>query len=549
MVNRTSILGGEARGRGLFGGARRSRQQMIALIVAAIVSAILVLTMQLIGAGIAAVLLAGVWAAFADDGSGNTLFARRRDRARMRWRRRKGFDRFAPVQIRPEGLRPDTGVNRRERKASRLEYNAFRDWPDGVDGLYWLEKNPGRPAIAYHAPTGEPNYVSVAFSVDGPIQGLHGDAFVAEAQWRFGQLMAGWGASQKLVTGIQITTRMLPSDSAFHEMWLEGELDPTAPAEFQQDYDRLLATVASASFVQRHYVTIRWDVDARFMGIARRRGPGLSGVTEIVREQVGQVERRLGDGLFQRVHPLSGPQLGAVLRHLQHPDWSIDRASDVNVDTCWLPSRDEWSHTQVTAESPDPYRPDLLLPQSEWLHRTAEIPVTAIEVRELDGLWQSSLLTRMEDQIVRTISSHIHFVPGREAKTAARRDATLDRADIMAQERKQQLVDDQSELALSAAVRRFQDLREGGGHHGAVWKQFLTISARSTDELVSACSLVEDAADESGISRLRWMDTLHSAAMATTWPLARGMAPPKRSTASRATKALTASTPKEAIVS
>lgn len=549
MVSRTSVLGGEARGRGLFGGARRSRSQVVSMVVAAIVTAILVLTLKLLGAGIAAVLIVVVWAAFADDGTGNTLFARRQARSRMKWRRRKGFDRFVPVQTRPEGLRPDLGRTRRERRASRLDYNSYRDWPDGVDGLYWLEQRPGRPAIAFHAPTGEANYVSATFSVDGPIQGLHGDAFIAEAQWRFGQLMAGWGAAQKLVTGIQITTRMLPSDSAFHEQWLESELDPEAPLELQEDYDLLLATAARASFVQRHYVTIRWDADARFMSIARRRGPGLTGVADLIREQIVQAERRLADGLFQKVHPLSGPQLGAVLRHLQHPDWSIDRASDVNVDSCWLPSQDEWSHTQITAQTPDPYQPDRLLPASDWLHRTAEIPVTAIEVREMDGLWQSSLLTRMEDQIVRTISSHIHFVPAREAKTAARRDATLDRADIMAQERKQQLVDDQSELALSAAVRRFQDLREGGGHHGAVWKQFLTISARTMDELVSAGSLVEDAADEAGISRLRWMDTQHSAAMATTWPLARGMEPPKRSTASRATKALTASTPKEAIVS
>ena len=49
---------------------------------------------------------------------------------------------------------------------------------------------------------------------------------------------------------------------------------------------------------------------------------------------------------------------------------------------------------------------------------------------------------------------HIQFVPAREAKVAARRDATSDQAEIIAQERKGRIVDDDTELALSAANRR-----------------------------------------------------------------------------------------------
>ncbi|MGI8417450.1 MAG: hypothetical protein ACR2P2_14850 [Nakamurella sp.] len=522
---------------------------MITWGITAAVIAILVVMMGWPGLFISAVLSAGVLIAFMDDGTGNTPLRRHRDKARMKYRRRRGYVDFVPVDYRPADLDPAAGATRRERASLRREYNAYREWPDGVDGLYWLEKRPGRPAIAYHAPTGESPYVSVAFTVDGPIQGLHGDGFVADAQWRFGQLMAGWGASQKLVSAIQTVTRVLPSDSAFHELWLEGEIDPAAPRELQQDYGRLLDQLSDASFVQRHYAVIRWDADARFMSIARRRGAGLDGIADLIREQTVSAERRLADSMFHRVRALSGPQLGAVLRHLQHPDWAIDRASDVNVDNCWLSSHDEWSHTEVVAESPDPLAPELLLAQSSWFHRTAEIPIDAIEVREIDGLWEAPMLTRMEEQIVRTISSHIHFVPAREAKIGARRDATLDRADIIAQEKKRRIVDDESELSLSAAVRRYDDLRQGSGHHGAAWKQFVTVSARDKEELAAVCSYIEEAADEAGINRLDWLDTLQSAASATTWPLARGMAPPKRTTANKATKALTATTPKEAMVS
>ena len=118
------------------------------------------------------------------------------------------------------------------------------------------------------------------------------------------------------------------------------------------------------------------------------------------------------------------------------------------------------------------------------MHRTAQIPVDALEVREIDGLWLAPLLTGLAEQIVRTLAVHIRFTPAREAKAAARRDVTTDQRDILARERKGQLVDDDTELALSSSARRMSDLREGVGHHGAHWAAFLTVSARTPADLV-----------------------------------------------------------------
>jgi hypothetical protein len=244
---------------------------------------------------------------------------------------------------------------------------------------------------------------------------------------------------------------------------------------------------------------------------------------------------------------LSGPRLAAVLRHLQHPGWAIDRASDVTTSTCWLPSHDEWSATEIVAAAPDPTDPDALLEKSSWYHRTARIPVQAIESRELDGLWMTPMLTGLDEAIVRTLSMHVHFVPSREAKVRARRDATSDNAEIMAQQRRGQLIDDASELALSSANRRYTDLRDGAGHHGAIWSGFLTISTRTLDELAEASSHLEEAADAAGIARLDWLDTLQSAAQATTWPLGRGMATPKRSTTDKALRRVGAGSTKEGL--
>jgi hypothetical protein len=534
---RTSVLGGEAKARGLLSG-RRSKGVMVAWIVGAAVFGLLVMFLQLVGLIIALPLAAVLMVLTLDTGTGSTPFRRLQDRRRMRYRRRHGFHEFVPIDWRPPGLTVD---------GDRVEFISYRELPDGVDGLYWLQSGPGVPAVAYHAGTGESPYLSVAFRVDGPIQGLHGDAYVARAQAKFGELMAGWGASQKLVTGIQVITRVLPTDSAYHEMWLQDELDPDAPEELQADYGALLDELSTSGFVQRHFVVIRWDVDTRFAAIAGRRAPGLHGYLSLITSQIGIAHRRLVDAMYTHVRPLSGPQLGAVLRHLQHPGWPIDRASDVTTGTCWLPSHDEWSMTEVVSAAPDPGYPELLLAKSSWFHRTAAIPVQALESRPLDGLWLSPLLTGLDEQIVRTLSTHIHFVPAREAKVGARRDATSDQAEIIAQHRKGQLIDDSTELALSAASRRFADLRDGAGHHGAEWAAFLTISARTVQELTEATAHVEEAADAAGIARLDWLDTLQSAAQATTWPLGRGMTAPKRTTTARALHRVGTSSSKEAI--
>ena len=191
--------------------------------------------------------------------------------------------------------------------------------------------------------------------------------------------------------------------------------------------------------------------------------------------------------MYRKVRPLTGPQLAAVLRHLQHPDWPIDRASDVTTADCWLPSHDERAYTEVTAEYPDPLDPDWLLPGIDLAapHR-ADPGATPWRSREVDGLWLAPLLTGLDEQIVRTLSMHIHFTPAREAKATARRDVTTDQRDILARERKGQMVDDDTELALSSAARRMSDLREGVGHHGAHWAAFLTVSARTRADLSAA---------------------------------------------------------------
>ena len=104
-----------------------------------------------------------------------------------------------------------------------------------------------------------------------------------------------------------------------------------------------------------------------------------------------------------------------------------------------------------------------------------------------------------------------------------------DQADLIGQEKKGRIVDDETELALSAANRRANDLRDGSGHHGANWVAYLQVSTPDEDALAHVSGVIEEAADQAGITRLDWLDTVQSAAHATTWPLGRGITPPTRS--------------------
>ena len=166
---------------GVFSG-RRSRGVTAARYTAGAVVLVLLLLFQVWGLLIGVPLLLVVFASTTDTGTGSTVASWVQDHRRWRYRVRSGFTDFVPVDDRPDDLTPTVEGSRAERRAALREWNTYRDWPDGVDGLYWLESRPGLPAVAYHAGTGDTPYLSAAFAVDGPIQGLHGDAFVAQAQ-------------------------------------------------------------------------------------------------------------------------------------------------------------------------------------------------------------------------------------------------------------------------------------------------------------------------------------------------------------------------------
>ena len=434
---------------------------------------------------------------------------------------------FRPVARRPAHLQRDLSRgSRKERAAALAAWNSYRDWPDGAQGMQWPAWAPGRPGIAWHLPTGEEDYLSVVFPLGGQIRGLEGDQVVNGGAVAYGALLASQGSLGSRMTRTQMITRALPVDSANHEAWVVANLDPAAPRVLVESYEQVVNQVGRGGLMQRHYAVVRWPVTATFTRAAGRLGPGQAGWLALMEREVPAAWRRLDAARLAPGPALSAARCAAVLRHLQMPSWPIDQAGDVDVHDPWLASRDEWSYTCT----------EDLGPTGEveaWLHRTALVPIDAVETGARTPLWLLPLLAQLPAQIVRTISLQVEAIPAAQARADARADVTSDLADLEAQARKGVLAGEDLKVGIRAAKSRLSDLEPGSGHHGAGWVMHVSISARTRQELADASEQIAEAAGHCGITDLAWYDAQSAAAQACTWPLARGMHPVKASAATK----------------
>jgi len=254
----TRVLGGEGGRRGFFGGSH-GRTRTVGLIGVAAAGAVATIVLQAVGLVLTVAALAVVYLATVRTHRGSPLA---RWQARRRWaeRRRTGTDCFAPVADRPAELAA-AGRSRRQRAAAVRAWNAYRDWPDGAEGMHWLSRGRGEPGIAWHTPTGEDAYLSVAFAVEGQIRGIESDTFLDTAMTAWGELLARYGSPSLLPNRVQSLTRVVPVDSAYHEAWVWEHLDDTgAPPALVASYDEVVRLVARSGLMQRHYVVIRWPL-------------------------------------------------------------------------------------------------------------------------------------------------------------------------------------------------------------------------------------------------------------------------------------------------
>ncbi|MFD1716166.1 hypothetical protein ACFSBZ_16955 [Amnibacterium flavum] len=537
------VIGGESGHRSFFGGTH-SRGRVIAF-VAAFLAAVILTPLFGIWGLLIALLVGGGGFLLTQRTHRGSILDRRTRRTRWAQRLKDGTDRFEPYTAAQWDERTREYQEARDSAAKRAAWkqlSALRATPDGADGMGWLHSAPNEPGIAWHAPVGEPNYLSVTFTVTGQMSGVESSSVMRRAAEGWGMFLASRAAPTSLVGDVQMLTRVLPADSTPHEAWVADAQDPTAPLEAKKSYEQVLRIAGGDAMVQRHFVTVSWPITAAFIDAAKKYGPGRDGWRGLMQQEIASTVRGLIDARVGQVETLSARRLGAVMLHQQNPSRPIDQVAGVNPAALGLPSHDEFSAHVVDGIDPSTGKP------VEWWHRTAAIRAENLAVGARGQLWLLDLLIGADIHFVRSLAFHVHLVPNGEARESARRDLLRDRAAAIEDAEKGRLANDVTGANMSAAARRDADLAHGSPHHGGTWVGYVTISETSRSELMKASrSLEETCSTGLGIERLEWLDSYQSAASGTTWPIGRGLGSPTPSLGTRLARALAGTSEKESL--
>lgn len=516
---RTSILGGDAAHRGLFGG-RISKPRLWAVGSAIATTLVLVFVVQLWALLVGAVLVAAAWFATIDTAN-NSILQRRMQRARWRQRNTRGTTRFVPVD--EDGLAMLTdrwagATTRAERRDAMRDLRAMRDVPDGVTGMLWLQDGVGEPGIQWHQSPDGQEYLAVTIATTGQVTGIETDQVFDVASEGFASVVASLGDPLGFAKRIQTISRDMPTDSAQHEAWMAANGDRDVPAVLHHSYKEVIDGVAAGQLMQRPMLTVSWPIDDRFVRRAARHGAAATGWRSFMAGEIEGMLRRLIGAGYKNVAALTARQTAAVIRHMQHPGFPMDQVADITPTTGWLPSEDTWSYTKYVAAPRDGQ-------VSVSLSRTARISAKHLEVIERNALWMAPLLGGMQQQVVRTIAWHIEGMPQEQARHLAEQDRVSDVADQIKRNKDGQLEDVTLTVEANAAARRHADLTPGTGHTGANWVGYITVTDGTERGLADVCELIEDAASRAGIRKLEWLDVDPATANAFTWPVGRGIAP------------------------
>ncbi|MGC4174335.1 SCO6880 family protein [Demequina sp.] len=514
---RTAFLAGTAGYRTMLGEGpqRRSRLgQIVAVAVAMLGAVVAQLPGLLVGGAIGLVVML-----LTNPSLNGDLIGKAINWWRWRTRTKAGMDQYVPFTEDAERSAMNTAGARARRRA----LGAVRQMPDGAAGMGWLQNGAGVTGIAWHQPpNGEAEYLSVAYEVEGRMRGFESRDNLNRGSEQWGAFLASLGADFSLCKQVQVLTRVLPPRAVLHERWAADHIDPALRAtrfgmDLLSSYSEVLANAEAIGTVQRHYVVVRFDVDRDFRARARRVGPDVEGWRRLMVTEIAAMTRRLELAGVGRVRPLSARQVAAMIRHCQQPSKDPDYVADIDPCNFGVASHD--SRSVYVTEDPG-------VDGNYRYTATARIEAPNVDASAKNMFWIHEWLTNMPEPIIRSISFHVRVIPARIALPAARKDETRDTADVAARIKAGALAADDAEAKRVAATIRANELRPGTGHHGVEWIGFVTLTARSLEDLERQSRiLTEKAATGLGVRRLEWCREYQSAAAGYTWPIARGLVP------------------------
>lgn len=540
------MIGGETRSRGLISGKRENASSWIGMVASAVVIlGVLFLTGVQWWSILIALFLGGLafamWSEYeALDYQSPPIWLI--DRLWARQMTKQGTAVFTPRREMPDGQVPiinaagrtstkDKEESRkrpvkpnqvRVRKALRRRYvtevnqhtGAGSDVPVSIGHIVpmvlTLDNGENVCFIRHHTrDNGNSGYLSVMLEkaaaragvVDSSLARLSGDAW--------GSWLASLASHGSFVSVVQETSRVVPWDYSDHRAWIKSNFDINSPEAVRESYAELIGSVHQEAEQHRDWVTLRIPRSAVWMYNVSRYGKGERGemlaAWDVVKNAVESARAR---GIALRA--LGERRSAAVIRALQDPDIPIDMNEDVDWSTCWLPFDGRARDYAVFSGS-----------ARDWYTSTARVPRGGWSPGWQPVDFLRPIITGVSPAVVRTLSITTRLEPAGAARRQARQDVAADR--IMLRKAQQRVTDGAEESQTMASQQRLRDLRPGMGAAGASPSFGLTFQSRSEEEFSEQRRIMQAAAEESAITRLKWMDRRHGQAWTLTLPLARGI--------------------------
>lgn len=487
----TSLLGGETRRRNLFGSLNGGQ---VGLVTAAALLWLLVLVVTqsflvlVIGA---LALLALFWTLRRRTLAGDS-WARARSEGLWFWlQRRRGLETWRPGGALPAAV------------------GSFRE-------LTYVDASDAPPVALVHQRDGAQRYgptssIVAVLEIVGGGDGLREVAEVNRRGSRFGQLLGTLASPESPVEQIDLETRVLPAEPRVYADHLAGLVVDGCPPVLRQSMAQLAVHGAAQTETYRTFATVRMPlhaVQARVVGGPATLDQTAATAVEALRVVVDRLERS-----GHVVRGVLGPRrIAAMVRHLHVPSFDIDDLDGLER------IRDGWAfpitpgRTAVRVDGP----------LGPWFHAVASIPRDAWPMDTVGMRWMQNLVTDVNPATIRTVKAQHRLVPKRVARGKATIGLTLDTAAIRSREKKQAVSTGEDEASATAAERIMTDLLNAGTA-GDFPTVRVVVSAPDLSSLVVARSAVAAAAEDSGITRLRWHDNRHHQAMVLAAPLARGV--------------------------
>lgn len=436
---------------------------------------------------------------------------------------------FATPATKTKKTKGSTRAKPQKKKASAAKKSSSRtpNAPVFVGSVRWfeLETTGGKMVIFKHRNRPgrkSKTYFSVILEVIGVPGGIMRDYEADRPYMGFGKFLAKLASPQSLVTTHQQISRTLPVDLTEHVQWAAANVSAAAPDVTLSSYEELMQQVSAVSEQHRTFYVLNMIEDAKFRRRRDLYGSGDDADARVIFEEVRKAAawaRNLGAA--QSVTALDESRAAALIRSLQDPSFDIDDTLShiAGKETELLSLTDTWQLLDWSNTT------DYTTANGTWLHRTGWVPADGfhadeMSVRALKGLISSDA---SEPSFIRSVCLTTRLIDAKRARMIGRRDLTSDVALKKRKAKKGQIDDGSSDVKLSSSQRRMVDLAPASGHHGAHYGLFVTVSARSVEELESATQAMETKASACGIDRIDWLNDQQDTAFGLTLPLGRGM--------------------------